>query len=153
LQQRPWPRRVYAAYVRVSFNIESWNCRHTQHKLKFEYPCCNCVQHVLRYLVTKFKYSCSNCFPFISATQVTRSVWWQWMYCLQRSIMKHYTLRNVQWFWLCLWTLITVYSEVYILLRFLITVNSKVCCFAYSNRDCNILYCDLWFFVSCFVIP
>ena len=32
---------------------------------------------------------------------------------------------------------------------FLITVNSKVCCFADSDMDCNILYCDVivFFFI------
>ena len=37
------------------------------------------------------------------------------------------------------------YSEVYSL-WFLITVNSKVCCFADSGIGCNIFYCGCCFF-------
>jgi hypothetical protein len=41
-------------------------------KLQLEYPCCNYVQHVWRYIVTKFKYSCSNCVSSLQPRQWPR---------------------------------------------------------------------------------
>jgi hypothetical protein len=123
--QRHWPR------VHAAFNTESWNCRHTQHKLsklQFKYPCCNCVQHVLRYLVTKLKYSCSNCVPSFQPCH------WPRVYAVHERLPSSYNQCNVQWFWLCdceFWLQYTV----------------KVCCFVDSGMDCNIFYCVFLFWI------
>ena len=110
----------------------SWGCTHYTCQLAVIYvrPCVGC--HVTEFLL-----------------MVARSqelLVWQWTYCLQHSIVKlQPTLRAVILIvWLCLWIFYYIIQWSVYSLWFLITVNSKVCCFADSGIECNIFYCDLW---------
>ena len=131
--------------------MESWNCHHTQHKLSKSYNLnirvvivynMNCVtlSHNLniRVLIVYLHFSYATdqeCMVIMN-------------FFLQHSIVRHNNQRNVQWFWSCdcvceFWLQWGVYS-----LWFLITVISKVWCFADSGIDCNIfiVICDCGFF-------